>query len=103
MSRRNFFSSSGFKLGFPKRCGMETPEMKRLTFILVAMETRLVMSTAGIPFCSISFAIAAPQRVQEPQVDVMMTPLAPLFLISARISRAIFPATSGYVPVPAVV
>jgi len=74
---------------------MDTPGTNRFTLMWVATETRFVMRTAGIPFRSISLAIAAPQRVQEPQVDVRITPPVPSCLISVNISRAIFSAISG--------
>ena len=95
MLQRNFFSSARVVFGSPRRCGIETPETNRFTFIWAATETRFVMRTAGIPFRSSSLAIAAPQRVHEPHVDVRMAPLAPSCLISVNICRAICSAISG--------
>lgn len=42
--------------------------------------------TVGRPTLSIDFVIAAPQRVQLPQVDVRTTPSTPLSLSSFPIS-----------------
>jgi len=46
--------------------------------------------TVRIPALSISFASVAPQRVQEPQLDVMRTACTPFSASSLAIASRIF-------------
>lgn len=64
--------------------------------------TMVQIWTAGIPALSISLAIVAPQRVQVPQVDVMITALTPSLTRSFAIWRANCPALATDVPFPTV-
>jgi len=64
--------------------------------------TMLQMCTVKIPALSISFAIVAPQRVQVPQVELMMTASTPSLVRSFAISRANFTAFATEVPLPTV-
>jgi hypothetical protein len=48
---------------------------------------RLAICTIGKPARSISLSIVAPQRVQVPQVEVMMTASTPSALRCSTISR----------------
>lgn len=64
--------------------------------------TMVQIWTAGIPALSISLAIVAPQRVQVPQVEVMITACTPSLTSSLAISRAKRPAFATDVPFPTV-
>jgi hypothetical protein len=64
--------------------------------------TMLQMWTTGMPALSISFAIVAPQRVQEPQVELMMTAITPSRTRSLTISWANCLALATEVPFPTV-
>ena len=64
--------------------------------------TMLQIWTVRIPAFSISFAIVAPQRVQDPHVELMMTALTPSFKRSAAISCAKILALETVVPFPTV-
>lgn len=66
------------------------------------MGTILQMWTAGIPALSISLAIVAPQRVQVPHVEVMMTAWTPSLTRSFAISSANRRAFATDVPFPTV-
>ena len=58
--------------------------------------------TTGIPARSISLTIVAPQRVQVPQVETMMTASTWSSFRSGMISLAILLASPCVVPVPTV-
>ena len=100
--RRNAFSSSFDLLGSPRGCGIATAGTIRLAPTVLEMGTMLQMCTVGIPALSISFAIVAPQRVQVPQVELMMTASTPSRVRSLAISRANFMAFATDVPFPTV-
>ncbi len=52
--------------------------------------TMVQIWTVGIPALSISFAIVAPQRVLDPQVEVRMTASTPSSLSFSAMPLAIF-------------
>lgn len=58
--------------------------------------------TTGIPARSISFTIVAPQRVQVPQVEVMITASTPAFLSFLAYSAAYAFEAATDVPLPTV-
>lgn len=64
--------------------------------------TMLQMCTTGIPALSISFAIVAPQRVHDPQVELRITAFTPSRIRSSAISCANFLALATEVPFPTV-
>jgi hypothetical protein len=57
---------------------------------ILAVGTRAVMRTAGIPALSISFSSTAPQRVPVPQVEVTIAAETPAERSSPAIPRPIF-------------
>ncbi len=69
---------------------------------VVATGIKLHICTIGIPALSISFTIVAPQRVQVPQVDVIITPSTLSSFNFTIISLAILAASAWVVPVPTV-
>jgi hypothetical protein len=71
--------------------------------IIRAVETRVVITAVGIPAFSISWLIAAPQRVPVPQVAVSMAADTPCFFNSAAMPLPIFRAASTVVATPVVV
>lgn len=66
---------------------MAAPGIMRLAPTFRAIEIREAMTTAGMPRLSISLAIADPQRVQVPQVQVMIAPLTLASKRALEISR----------------
>ena len=58
------------------------------------------MSTTGMPFRSISFAIVAPLRVPVPHVAVSTTPFTPEAKISSAIPTPSSCILAGMAPVP---
>ena len=64
---------------------MALPRTMRLEPTDFASASRALIWTMGMPNVSISFASAAPPRLQDPQVDVRITPSTP----AARSSRPI--------------
>ena len=66
------------------------------------MGTMVQMCTVKIPVFSSSFAIVAPQRVHDPQVELMMTACTPSLRRSFAISWANFFALATDVPLPTV-
>ncbi len=56
----------------------------------------------GIPMLSICFTIVAPQRVQVPQVLVIIAPSTPAFFNSSAISFPILVASATEVEFPVV-
>jgi hypothetical protein len=66
------------------------------------MGTMVQICTVKIPSFSSSFAIVAPQRVQDPHVELMMTALTPSLRRSFAISWANFLALATEVPLPTV-
>ena len=75
-----------------------------ILFAPTAMEmgTMEQICTTGIPKPSIVLAIVAPQRVQVPQVETMMTASTWSSFRSGMISLAILLASPCVVPVPTV-
>jgi hypothetical protein len=61
---------------------------------VVATGIKLHIKTIGIPALSISFTIVAPQRVQVPQVDVIITPSTLSSINFATISLPILDASA---------
>ena len=76
-SRRNSFSFSGGKSGFPVGLTIPPEAMARSEPTSFATGIIVQICTTGICSRSISLLIAAPQRVLEPQVEVRMTPVTP--------------------------
>jgi hypothetical protein len=70
-------------------CITPAPRTTLFTPTIIATVGREVIKTAGMPARSISLIIADPQRVPEPQVEVPITPLTPLFNSSEAISLPI--------------
>lgn len=70
---------------------------------VLATGIKFAMITIGKPAFSISFTIVAPQRVQVPQVEVIITASTPASLRCSTISLAIRAASPCVVPVPTVV
>ena len=81
---------------------MATAGIIRLAPTVCEIGTMVQMWTAKMPSLSISFAIVAPQRVQEPQVELMMTAFTPSCLRFSAISRANSLALETVVPFPTV-
>jgi hypothetical protein len=81
---------------------MATAGTIRLAPTVLEMGTILQICTVGIPARSISFAIVAPQRVQVPQVELIMTAWTPSLTRSLAISRANSLALATAVPLPTV-
>ena len=69
---------------------------------VVATGMRLHICTIGNPAFSISLTIVAPQRVQVPHVEVIITPSTLSSLSFSTISLAIRAASAWVVPVPTV-
>ena len=67
-----------------------------------ATGTKLAICTIGNPALSISFTIVAPQRVQVPHVETIITPSTLSSLKYSTISLAILAASAWVVPVPTV-
>lgn len=85
-SERNWDSPRGVRAGSPVGLVMATPWTMRGAPTFLAKSGSAVISTAGMPARSISFASVAPQRVPVPQVAVSRTMLAPAPTISLAIS-----------------
>ena len=81
---------------------MDTAGMILFAPTVLEMGTMVQIWTVRIPSLSISFVIVAPQRVQDPQVELMMTALTPSFTRSFAISRAKALALATEVPFPTV-
>ncbi len=81
---------------------MATPWMTRETPKLNGIAGTAETKATGIPRCSSSSAIVAPQRLQVPQVAVMITPSTRSRARSAAISRPNLRASSTAVPTPTV-
>ena len=84
---------------------MPSPGTMRLAPTERPIDTKLQMSTAGMPALSSSFTIVAPQRVPVPQVEARITPALSrkVLRISAAISRPNRAAFSTVVAFPTVV
>ena len=74
----------------------------RLAPTITATGVIVETCTVGSPARSSSFAIAAPQRVLVPQVEVRMTPCTPAALSFAAISRPIRSLFASVVATPVV-
>lgn len=70
----NSLSSVGDSSGLLKGWVIPPPDTMRLTFIILAVLTIVVINATGIFSFSISIAIAAPQRVPVPHVATKITP-----------------------------
>lgn len=81
---------------------MATPGTMRMAPTVLAIGVMVQICTAGIPTRSISFTIVAPQRVQVPQVLVMITASTLFFFKSAAISFPIRVASATEVELPVV-
>ena len=85
---RNRRSSSRLKLGSPTTLVIALPRTIRFDPTDLASASRALICATGIPWASSSFASAAPPRLQEPQVEVRITPSTPAALSSRPISWA---------------
>lgn len=76
-----------------------------ILFAPTVMEMGVIvhMWTTGMPALSISFTIVAPQRVQVPQVEVMITASTPAESSFLEYSAANALAEATAVPLPTVV
>lgn len=82
---------------------MLIPGTMRWAPTMTAVGGRAVMRAVGRPRLSSSFAIAAPQRVPVPQVEVKMTAETPSFLRVAARSLPILTLSSMGMATPVVV
>ena len=80
-------SASVGKFGSPQGCGIFVPVTIRLAPICLDTIVIEVMWAVGMPTLSISFTIAAPLRVQVPQLETRKAASIPSAFISAPISR----------------
>jgi hypothetical protein len=81
---------------------MATAGMILFAPTVLEMGTMVQMCTGKIPSFSSSLAIVAPQRVHDPQVELMMTARTPSLRRSFAISWAKFLALATEVPLPTV-
>ena len=81
---------------------MATAGMMRLAPTVFEIGTMVQTWAVRMPAFSISLAIVAPQRVHDPQVELMMTAFTPSFKRSLTISWANFLALETVVPFPTV-
>lgn len=81
---------------------MRPARKMRLAPTASATEVMAVITTAGNPARSISFASVAPQRVPVPQVAVMITPSMPFDFISSAMDCPILVALLIAMPQPTV-
>jgi len=81
---------------------MATAGMILFAPTVLEMGIMVQICTVRMPALSISFAIVAPQRVQDPQVELMMTALTPSLTRSSAISWAKCLALATEVPLPTV-
>ena len=81
---------------------MATVGTIRLAPTVMEMGVTVHMCTTGMPARSISFTIVAPQRVQVPQVEVMMTASTPAASIFWAYSAAKALDEATAVPLPTV-
>ncbi len=81
---------------------MATAGMILLAPTVCEIGTIAQMWAVTMPAFSISLAIVAPQRVHEPQVELMMTACTPSRSRSCAISRANLLALETVVPFPTV-
>lgn len=101
--RRSSFSFSSSSDGSPTGFGTARPCTIRLTPTICAMLGMAVIWTTGIPIFSRLDASVAPQRVEEPQVEVRMAPeIVPRRRISSPISSPISPHRLVTVQLPLV-
>ena len=80
------FSSSGDSSGSPSGWGMATLGTMRLAPTVFEIGTIEQICAVGMPACSNSLTIVAPQRVQVPHVEVSITAWTPTFTNSVAIS-----------------
>ncbi len=81
---------------------MEMVGTRRFTPTVFATGIKFAIWTMVIPARSISLVIVAPQRVQVPQVEVMIAAWMPSLISSCAISLPIRAASACVVPVPTV-
>jgi len=79
---------------------MPPPITIRFVLNILAVLSMVVTNATGIFWLSISFAIAAPQRVPVPHVAAKITPSIPSFLRDWAISLPMRLASLRKVPVP---
>jgi hypothetical protein len=96
-------SRPGDSSGFPTGCVIARPGTILYAPTMSAVETRVVITAVGIPAFSISWLIAAPQRVPVPQVAVSIAAETPSDFSSAAMSLPILRAASTVVATPVVV
>ena len=96
-------SFKGDRSGFPTGCVMARPGIILYAPTMSAVETRVVITAVGIPAFSISWLIAAPQRVPVPQVAVSIAAETPSNFSSAAMPLPILRAASTVVATPVVV
>lgn len=99
----NFHCSSFVVAGSPSGYGIEIVGTILLEPTVFATGIRLHICTIGNPAFSTSFTIVAPQRVQVPHVETIITPSTPSSFRYGMISFAILSASACVVPVPTVV
>lgn len=81
---------------------MAIPFMTLLLPKECAIGSMAVIWTHGIPSLSISFVIAAPQRVQDPQVETIIAAVTSASLSCLAMSRPKPSAFTSDAPVPTV-
>jgi hypothetical protein len=96
-------SLAGDRSGFPTGCVMARPGTILYAPTMSAVETRVVITAVGMPTFSISWLIAAPQRVPVPQVAVSIAAEMPSNFSSAAMPLPILRAASTVVATPVVV
>jgi hypothetical protein len=96
-------SFAGVTVGFPTGCVMARPGTTREAPTMSAVGTRVVMIAVGMPSRSISWLIAAPQRVPVPHVAVNIPAETPVRFRSWAMFLPISRAVSTSMPTPVVV
>ena len=96
------FSLSGGRLGSPDGAVKSPPNTILLAPTLNAMEVKAVTTALGIPALSSSFEIVAPQRVQVPQVVVIIAAETPASFKAFAMEAPMEILLSILVPIPQV-
>lgn len=86
----------------PRGWGIATAGTIRLAPTVSEIGTMVHICTTGKPARSISFTIAAPQRVHVPHVEVRITALTPDSFRSAAMAAPYLAALATEVPFPTV-
>jgi len=102
MSFLSLKSLSEGRLGSPQGCGIRVPCITRFAPMVRAKPCIAVIMATGSPPRSNSFVIAAPLRVQEPQVATSKTPSTPADLRSLEISLPMRCIAANSPPAPTV-